>query len=209
MYIESNPGELGFPHHRMGPGGEGGWRHHMQSGGPGAEMQVQAQDGMRHHHHHRRGMRGADGVEIMGFGADAPAGAAPPMVMAPADGHAARQPPQRDDDVRRHGRARTRPRVRDLEGREVMISGNANDIQIMGGMPAGDVEIMGFGTITSESLQGFGTITSRELQGFGADAAPMTAMISPPKHMPKGEVVAAVAVVLALGAAVAYALHKK
>lgn len=82
MYIESSPGELGFPHHRMGPGGEGGWRHHMQSGGPGAEMAVQAQPGMpgTHQHHHRHhGMRGADGVEIMGFGA----GAAPPVVMPP------------------------------------------------------------------------------------------------------------------------------
>lgn len=109
MYIESSPGELGFPQHRMGPGGEGGWRHHMQSGGPGAEMQVSPQyptnpylqqlpqanpylqqlapqpgamPGM--HHRHRHGghhMRGADGVEIMGFGADA--GAAPPMVMPP------------------------------------------------------------------------------------------------------------------------------
>ena len=118
MYIESN-GELGFPHHRMGPGGEGGWRHHMQSGGPGAEMQVQPQyaqpgmpgavsdtgapvpyvmpgavsnvpggqvpyvtPGQHRHHHGRRGhhmMRGADGVEIMGFGADAPGGA--PVAM--------------------------------------------------------------------------------------------------------------------------------
>jgi hypothetical protein len=111
MYIESNPGELGFPHHRMGPGGEGGWRHHMQSGGPGAEMQVQQQNpylapapgmpgatapypmpgvpGMRHHHRRHHGMRGADGVEIMGFGADAPGApvVTPPMVMAPVSRH--------------------------------------------------------------------------------------------------------------------------
>lgn len=93
MYIESSPGELGFPHHRMGPGGEGGWRHHMQSGGPGAEMAVQAQPGMpgtAHHHHRRHGMGNADGVEIMGFGADAPAGAPvvmPPVVMMPVSHH--------------------------------------------------------------------------------------------------------------------------
>lgn len=116
MYIESSPGELGFPQHRMGPGGEGGWRHHMQSGGPGAEMQVQSANpyvqqlpqanpyvqqlpqpgmpGMPHHRGHHRGghhrMHGADGVEIMGFGADAPAGApvvVPPMVMQPVSHH--------------------------------------------------------------------------------------------------------------------------
>lgn len=97
MYIESN-GELGFPHHRMGPGGEGGWRHHMQSGGPGAEMQVQpgyAQPtqmtqiapnyGHPHHRHH--GWRGADGVEIMG---PPPAGApvvVPPVVAMPVSQH--------------------------------------------------------------------------------------------------------------------------
>lgn len=106
MYIESNPGELGFPQHRMGPGGEGGWRHHMQSGGPGSEMQLSPQaampgmpgavapypmpgvPGMRHHHHRHHGMRGADGVEIMG--AAPPAGAPvvmPPTVMAPVSQH--------------------------------------------------------------------------------------------------------------------------
>ena len=61
MYIESSPGSSGFPDAARGMG----WKGHMQSGGPGAEMQI----------------RGAEGVEIMG--PPAPGGAPGPLVVAP------------------------------------------------------------------------------------------------------------------------------